>query len=88
MLDQLSDYLRTLRADFTRDTYASSIGLVVGDGNGFLAVARRKRKQAEDQLIEYIISSITKIKGCTIAGRLAEQLFEHGIGKSGWRRPS
>jgi hypothetical protein len=64
------------------------IGLVIGEENRFLVVARRNRKQAEDRQIEHVISSSTKIKGSTITGRLAEQLFEHRLRKSGWRRPS
>ena len=48
-MDPLSDYLRTLRTDYTRETYSSSIRLVVGDGNKFLALAKRNRKAAESQ---------------------------------------
>jgi hypothetical protein len=69
---QLSDYLKTLRSDFTRETYSSSIRLVVGDGDKFPSLAKKNRKKAEDSLIEYIVASRTEIKGSTISTRLAE----------------
>jgi integrase len=71
-LDPHSDYLKTLRSDFTRETYASSIRLVVGDGNKFLRLAKRNRRKAEDELIEYVVSHRDKTKGSTISTRLAE----------------
>lgn len=71
-MDPLSDYLNALRSDYTRETYKSSIKLLVGDGNKFLSLAKSNRKSAEDKLIEYIISSRKRIKGSTFSTRLAE----------------
>jgi len=71
-LGLLSDYLKTLRSDFTRETYASSIKLVAGDGDTFLTLAKRNRRKAEDRLIEYVVFHRDKIRGSTISARLAE----------------
>lgn len=47
-MDPLSSYLKALRSDYTRETYNSSIRLVVGDGNKFLSLAKRNRLKAEE----------------------------------------
>ena len=71
-MGQLSNYLKTLRTDLTRETYFSSIRLVTGDGDKFLALAERNRRKAEDTLIDYVVSHRDKIRGSTMACRLAE----------------
>lgn len=71
-MDPLSDYLRTLRSGFTRETYSSSIKLAVGDRGRFLRLAKGNRRRAEDELIDYVVSHRQTLKGSTISARLAE----------------
>jgi hypothetical protein len=77
------EYIASRRSKVTRKVYANALKVVLKDPNGFLALARKERSQAEKHLIDFIVNQWYEERGAEYHGGEAKKYEPDKIRNSG-----